>query len=70
MKEMRERSKETVKATERRNRGSGKVRVRQLTVRVNRVFVYEFVCLRVCVGVEEIKRPIFCACELTQLYTG
>lgn len=40
---MRERGKETVKAASMRNRGSGKVRVRQLKVRVNQ----EFVC--VCV---------------------
>lgn len=41
----RERGKETVKAAERWNRGSGKVRVRQLTVRVNRVFVCMSFCM-------------------------
>lgn len=40
----RERGKEMVKATERWNRGSGKVRVRQLTV---------------CVGFEE-RKGLFC----------
>lgn len=35
VKEIREKGKETVKAASMRNRGSGKVRVRQLKVRVN-----------------------------------
>lgn len=46
----RKRGKETVKATERWNRGSGKVRVRQMTARVKSVYVYVCVYVSVCWG--------------------
>lgn len=60
VKEMREKGKETVKAAERRNRRSGKVRVRQMSARVIREFVRVFLCVCVCVvGLKRKKNCLF-----------